>query len=165
MTDNISGSAGTGRLGDVTGLVLWLALSAVVAAFGGMFEPGQWYTQIARPDWTPPNWLFGPVWTFLYVAMAVAAWLVTRSGGWQGNRLALGLYLMQLLLNALWSWLFFGEHLIGLALIDIVCLFVLIAVVMVLFWRVRRAAGLLMLPYGLWVGFAAVLNYRFWVLN
>lgn len=149
----------------VISLAFWLALSAIVAAVGASFETGAWYQQIAKPDWTPPGWIFGPVWTFLYIAMAVAAWLVWQSGGWAENRFALTAYLIQLVLNAAWSWIFFGEHAIGLALADIILLLLLIIVVMIAFWKKNLVAGLLMLPYVLWVGFASVLNYSIWMLH
>jgi tryptophan-rich sensory protein len=154
-----------GLLAGLLGLAFWLVLSAVVATLGAQFEPGDWYLELDKPGWTPPNWVFGPAWTLLYIAMAVAVWLVWRSGGWTANRQAVLAYLVQLALNGAWSWIFFGEQLIGLALVDIVCLFSMIIVVLALFWRRRRIAGLLMLPYALWVAFATALNYQLWMMN
>jgi tryptophan-rich sensory protein len=154
-----------GLLSGLPGLVFWLVLSAVVATSGARFEPGDWYLELDKPGWTPPNWLFGPVWTLLYIAMAVAVWLVWRAGGWTANRWAVLGYLTQLALNGAWSWIFFGEQLIGLALVDIVCLLFMIIVVLALFWGRRRIAGLLMLPYAIWVGFATALNYQLWIMN
>jgi tryptophan-rich sensory protein len=150
---------------DTLGLAVWLLLSGLAALMGAQFGPGDWYTQINKPDWTPPSWVFGPVWTFLYLSMAVAAWLVWRSGGWKANRKELSCYLAQLAANGLWSWLFFGERLIGLAFLDILVMLIMIAVTTVLFWKKSAIAGVLMIPYLLWVGFAAALNYRLWALN
>jgi len=149
----------------LTGLAFWLSLSFAVAAFGSQFEPGVWYSLLNKPSWTPPGWIFPPVWTFLYIAMAVAAWLVWLQRGWRGNRLALVINTSQLVLNAAWSWLFFGQQQIGLAALDIVILFLLLLVVLALFWKQRRAAGLLILPYALWVGFATALNLQIWRMN
>lgn len=147
------------------GLALWLVASAAVASFGGLFGPGDWYGTINKPSFTPPGWVFGPVWTALYIAMAVAVWLVSRRDGWRANRLAISLYVVQLVFNALWSWIFFGQQEIGWALVNIVALWATIVVVMILFWRRNRSAGWLMLPYVLWVSFASFLNYSLWTLN
>lgn len=150
---------------DILGLVGWLAASVVAGAVGAQFMPGEWYTELAKPAATPPGWVFGPVWTFLYVAMAVAAWLVWRKAGIRGAPWSLSLYLAQLVLNGLWSFLFFGLKQIDLALVDIVPMWLLIATVLVLFWRQNRNAGALMAPYLLWVSFATYLNFAFWRLN
>jgi len=123
------------------------------------------YGQLVQPDWAPPPSVFGPVWTVLYALMGIAAWLVWRSGGFRTNRQALTLFLVQLALNALWSWLFFAWHRGGLAFTDIVVLWLFIAATIVFFWRVRPLAGVLLIPYLLWVSFAAVLNYSVWQLN
>lgn len=150
---------------DILGLVGWVAASVVAGAVGARFMPGEWYTELAKPAATPPGWVFGPVWTFLYVAMAVAAWLVWRKAGFRGAPWSLSLYLAQLVLNGLWSCLFFGLKQIDLALVDIVAMWLLIATVLVLFWRQNRMAGALMAPYLLWVSFATYLNFAFWRLN
>ena len=118
-----------------------------------------------QPTWAPPAWLFGPVWSLLYAMMAVAAWLVWRDGGWQKNRAALTLFVLQLGFNALWSWLFFAWHMGAWAFADIALLWLLIATTIACFWRVRRLAGALLIPYLLWVSFAAMLNYSVWQLN
>lgn len=144
-------------------LAISLALVVAAALFGSQFMPGAWYAGLAKPAWTPPNWLFGPAWTTLYLLMALAAWkvwiAVRRVDG------ALLLYLVQLLLNALWSWLFFGLQRPDLALANIVVLWLLILATIVLFWRRDRLAGALMLPYLAWVGFATALNLAIWRLN
>jgi tryptophan-rich sensory protein len=102
----------------VLGLIFWLALSFGVAALGGWFAPGEWYATLQKPSWNPPNWIFGPVWTVLYVIMAIAAWLIWKRGGFARQRLALSLYLAQLLFNALWSPLFFGLRSPALGFVD-----------------------------------------------
>ncbi len=158
-------SIGRPLSGKIGGLAVWLLLSFIVASFGALFQTGDWYQTIAKPSWTPPGWIFGPVWTLLYIAMAVAAWLVWLEGGWKSNRIALSLYIVQLIFNAAWSWLFFGVHTIGGALVDIVILWLLILTTLILFWRRRPTAGLLLLPYALWVGFATALNFQIWRLN
>ncbi len=146
----------------------WLALGAffivvfAVAASGAFFTPGDWYAALAKPSWNPPNWLFGPVWTVLYAMIAVSGWLVWQQ---EHNRLALSLYAVQLVLNAAWSWLFFGRHAIGLALADIVLLLLAIVATIVLFWPLSRLAAGLLVPYALWVAFATALNAAIWRLN
>jgi len=143
----------------------WLILSFAVATFGGLFMPGPWYEQLTKPTWNPPNWIFGPVWTFLYIAMAVAAWLIWKQGGWKAQKLPLSFYIAQMLLNAAWSFLFFGQQQIGLALIDLTLLFLLLAITTALFWSKSRTSGILLVPYLLWVGFATSLNFAIWRLN
>jgi benzodiazapine receptor len=152
-------------LRNVLGLAAWLAASFAAAWIGSRYMPGTWYASLVKPSWNPPNVVFAPVWTVLYVLMAVAAWLVWRAAGFTGAGFALTLYLVQLLLNALWSYLFFGLHRPDLALLDICALWGLILVVAVLFWRESWGAGALMIPYLAWVAFAAVLNFTLWRLN
>ena len=149
------------------GLVGWLLLSFVVAAIGALasVQAKSFYGQLMQPTWAPPAWLFGPVWSLLYAMMAVAAWLVWREGGWHQNRAALTLFVLQLGFNALWSWLFFAWHMGAWAFADIALLWLLIATTIACFWRVRPLAGALLIPYLLWVSFAALLNYSVWQLN
>lgn len=149
----------------VIGLVGWLVLSFTAAGIGSRFLPGAWYASLVKPAWTPPSAVFAPVWTMLYAAMGVAAWLVWRRAGFGGAGVALALFGFQLVLNALWSYLFFGLHRVGFALLDIVVLWLAILVVAVLFWRVDRRAGALMVPYLAWVGYASALNLALWRLN
>jgi tryptophan-rich sensory protein len=146
-------------------LVLFLALSLSAGLFGSQFKPEEWYEQLAKPSWTPPNWLFAPVWTALYLAMGVAAWLVWRRAGLKKAWLAFFFFVLQLILNAVWSWLFFGLHRPGLAFGEIVFLWAAILITLVLFWRHRSLSGVLFLPYLAWVSFAAVLNFSLWRLN
>jgi len=124
-----------------------------------------WYVALAKPSWTPPGWLFGPVWSALYLMMGVAAWLVWRRAGFSGARLALGLFAAQLVLNAAWSWLFFGFRMPGLAFGELIVLWCAIVATLAAFWRTTAPAGLLMLPYLLWTSFAACLNFAIWRLN
>ncbi len=152
---------------QIIGLVGWLVITFVAAAIGGAasVNAGSFYTQLVLPEWAPPSWVFGPVWTVLYVAMGIAAWLIWRADGFRPVRGALTLFLAQLALNALWSWLFFGWHRGALAFADIVLLWVLIIATLIAFWRVRALAGWLLVPYLLWVSFASALNYAVWQLN
>jgi translocator protein len=147
------------------GLAGWIVASFAAAVVGGFFTPGEWYAQLNKPAWNPPAWIFGPVWTALYLGMAVAAWLVWKRGGFAGAPVALGLFLAQLLFNGAWSWLFFGLHRPGLALAEILVLWALILATLVAFWTVHRAAGLLFVPYLAWVSFASFLNFTLWRLN
>jgi translocator protein len=146
-------------------LIGWLLLCFGAAAPGALFPPGEWYAGLNKPSWHPPSWVFGPVWSTLYVMMAVAAWLVWRQGGFARQRWPLALFLVQLALNAAWSPLFFGMQRIGLAFAEIIVLWLAIASTVVAFWRVHRVAGWLLMPYLAWVSFAAVLNGTLWRLN
>lgn len=153
------------RMNSSLGLFGWLLLCYGAAAFGSLFMPGEWYAQLKKPEWNPPNWIFGPVWTALYTMMAIAAWLIWRRGGFAAQRVPLGLFVLQLLLNAAWSALFFGLHNPSLAFAEIVLLWLAIIRTMVTFWKGHRVAGLLLVPYLAWVTFAAALNFTLWQLN
>ena len=152
---------------QILGLAGWLVLSYAASAVGAVasIQAQSFYGQLVQPAWSPPPGVFGPVWTTLYTLMGIAAWLVWRSGGFGANRQALSLFLLQLAFNALWSWLFFTWKLGGLAFAEIVVLWFLIAATLVSFWRVRKLAGALLIPYLAWVGFAAALNFSLWRLN
>jgi len=153
---------------ELRGLVQWLALVLVIAILGGLATRSSvmdWYPQLVQPGFAPPNAVFGPVWSVLYVLIAYAAWRIWRVHGFAGAPWALGLFLVQLGLNLLWSVLFFGLQQIGLAFFEIVVLWFAILATAILFWRLDRIAGALLLPYLAWVGFAAFLNHAFWVLN
>jgi translocator protein len=149
------------------GLAGWLLASFVAGGVGGAasINAAGFYGQLVQPSWAPPAWLFGPVWSVLFVLMAVAAWLVWRRHGFQGAGAALGLYGSQLVANALWTWLFFAWHQGAGALAEIAVLWLLIAGTMVAFWRMHRLAACLLLPYLAWVSFAAALNLALWRLN
>lgn len=147
----------------------FVALCLAIGATGGAVTAtsvGTWYAALEKPAFNPPDWVFAPVWTTLYVMMALAAWRVWLNGDEApGVRPALGLWSLQLALNLTWSFLFFGARLIGAALAEIAVLLAAIVATLVLFWRVDRAAGLLLVPYAAWVAFAAVLTAAIWRLN
>jgi translocator protein len=152
---------------QVVGLIGWLLASFAAAGVGGVAAAGagDFYRQLDRPGWAPPAWLFGPVWTVLYALQGVSAWLVWRERGARGRRGALAIFLAQLAVNALWSWLFFAWRQGALAVGEVVLLFALVGVAAALFGRVRPLAGALLLPYWLWVGFATALTYSVWQRN
>jgi benzodiazapine receptor len=129
-------------------------LAAYLGARATMDSVGSWYAQLARPPWSPPNWVFGPVWTVLYACMGVAAWLVWRREGWSG---AILLFAVQLALNAAWSFAFFGWRSPLAGLVNIVLLWIAIGATLLRFW--------LFVPYIAWVTFAAALNFAIWRLN
>jgi Tryptophan-rich sensory protein (mitochondrial benzodiazepine receptor homolog) len=152
---------------QIFGLIGWLLVSFAVSAVGALasIQARSFYVELSQPSWAPPGYVFGPVWTALYALMAVAAWLVWREGGFQRHKSALSLFLVQLLVNGLWSWLFFAWYLGAYAFIDILILWVLNVATIIAFWRVRPLTGALLIPYLLWVSFAAFLNYSVWQLN
>jgi tryptophan-rich sensory protein len=123
------------------------------------------YAGLVKPTWAPPAWIFGPVWTTLYLLMGVAAWLVWRKGGWADASAALSLFVAQLVCNALWSWLFFAWRRGALAFAEVVLLLILIVATIFAFARVHRTAALLLLPYLAWVSFATALTYAVWRAN
>lgn len=151
----------------IRGLLGWLALCFVAAAAGGLASSnaGDFYGQLVQPSWAPPAWLFGPVWTVLYAMMGVAAWLVWKAQGWNKGRAALSVFVVQLAANALWTWLFFVWHLGAVAFVEIALLWLLIAYTAVAFWRIRKLAGALLLPYLVWVSFATALCFAMWQGN
>jgi tryptophan-rich sensory protein len=149
-------------------LVLFILASFGAAALGGIatrWSVATWYAGLAKPSWTPPSWLFGPVWTALYAMMAVAGWQVWRCRGLAGAKAAMLLFFVQLALNAAWSWLFFGFRMPGAAFAEIVLLWSAILATTVQFWRASPLAAILFMPYLLWVSFAAALNYSIWRMN
>jgi tryptophan-rich sensory protein len=143
----------------------WLILSLTASVTAVFVSTDGWYADLSKPTWNPPAWVFGPVWTLLYVAMGFAAWLVWRVGGWKTQGLPLGIFLLQWVFNALWTPLFFGMHRIEIAFVDIVMLWIAILATTLLFWRVSRGASMLLVPYLAWVSFAATLNFAIWQLN
>ncbi|CAH0132376.1 TspO/MBR family protein [Stenotrophomonas lactitubi] len=152
---------------QVVGLLGWAVVTFLAAALGARasISAADFYAGLTLPAWAPPASVFGPVWTVLYALMALAAWLVWRQGGWRATMPALVLYLLQLALNVLWSWLFFGWKQGALAFADILLLLVLIVATVVAFHRVRPAAVWLLLPYLAWVAFASALNFAVWQAN
>jgi tryptophan-rich sensory protein len=150
---------------SVFGLIGWVLLSLAAGWVGSRFMPGAWYAGLAKPSWNPPSWVFAPVWSTLYLLMGIAAWLVWRRAGFEGAPTALGLFVLQLVLNSLWSYLFFGLHRPGFAFIEIVVLWAAIVATLIAFWRISPPAGALLLPYLAWVSFASALNLQLWRLN
>ncbi|MET8332487.1 TspO/MBR family protein [Streptosporangium canum] len=138
-----------------------LVLVAVVGSLSAVNAGGE-YLALERPPWAPPQWLFGPAWTVLYIMIAVSGWLAWSARGWTP---ALGVYAAQLVLNAAWTPLFFGAGRYGLAFAEIVVLWAAIAATIVLFRRISRVAAWLLVPYLLWVTYAASLNFAIWRLN
>ena len=153
---------------QVVGLVVAILICFAASGIGGLATASQitgWYADLDKPTWTPPDWVFGPVWTLLYLMMAIAAWLVWRQDGFAGAKLPLFLFAIQLVLNTLWSVLFFGLQNPAAAAGEIVLLGAAILATMIAFWKRSKWAGLLLLPYLLWVSFAALLNVAIWRLN
>ena len=150
------------------GLLIFVVVCFAVSGLGSIAMIGEipaWYAALRKPSWTPPTWMFGPVWAFLYLTMAVSAWLVWRRLGLAGAAKPLTLFALQLALNLAWSWVFFHFHLIGPAFLDIILLWLAILATMISFWRVTPLAGWLLTPYILWVSYAATLNYGIWRMN
>ena len=150
------------------GLVLFLVVCFAAAGIGGAVTTpkiGTWYAALVKPSWNPPNWIFGLVWSALYFCMAVAAWLVWRQGVVGQARVPLALFAVQLALNVLWSCIFFGLEMPGPAFAEVLLLWAAIAATMVTFWFRSTVAGILFVPYLVWVSFASVLNFTIWRLN
>ncbi len=149
------------------GFAGWLIGTSVAGALGAIasVRAASFYAELTRPAWAPPAWLFGPVWTVLYLLMATAAWLVWRRYGFDRARSALTIFVLQLVANALWTWLFFAWHQGGLALAELTVLWLLIATNIVAFWKLDRLAASMLVPYLAWVSFAGALNLALWRLN
>lgn len=138
------------------------ALVLVTASSGAIFKPGPWYDKLQRPSWTPPNWAFPVVWSILYIFIGVSGWTIWQA---QGPGLAMGLWLLQLVFNAAWSWLFFGMRRMDLAFVDVCALFVSILAYIAAASAISPLAALLFVPYAVWVATAATLNRAVWRLN
>lgn len=149
------------------GLIVSLVICYAVSFLGAMasINAGDFYRELTRPDWAPPGWLFGPVWMVLYTLMAVAAWLVWRIDGFKTRRGILLLFLIHLIPNAMWSWVFFAWGMGLVSVVTIIVLWLMILATCVVFWRVKPIAGALLLPYLAWVGFATALNIALWRMN
>ncbi len=146
-------------------LLGWMALCFAAAAVGGLAGPDSWYRAIDKPPWNPPDWVFGPVWTVLYMLMGIAAWMVWRERARAAVTIPIALFLVQLVLNSLWSWVFFRWHQPGWALVELVALWMTVLLTVLAFRKVRPVAGALLVPYLLWVAFAGVLNASIWLRN
>jgi tryptophan-rich sensory protein len=154
-------SADRTRWWTLVPFVLAVALAAVVGGLAAGNAPAQ-YADLRQPAFAPPSWLFGPVWTVLYVMIAVAGWLLWRAAGWCP---ALAWWVVQLVLNLAWTPLFFAADLLGWALVEVVALLIAVASTVALAWRPSRRAAWLLVPYLAWVGFATALTAAFWHLN
>ncbi len=154
---------------NVIKLVIAIGVSGLAGVIGSVFTVSaipNWYAGLAKPALNPPSWVFGPVWTTLYVLMGIAAFLVWRNGwGQKEVKAALGLFGFQLFLNAIWPIIFFGFHSLFLAIIDIIALWLVIAWTIVVFYKISKSAAYLLVPYLFWVSFAAYLNYAILTLN
>ncbi len=151
-------------MNSIVSLVVSLIACFTAAFVGSRWLPDEWFKKLNKPSWNPPNWLFAPVWTILYALMAIAAWRVWEQAGLSAAPL-LALFIVQLIMNAAWTWLFFGRHRLDRAYADIVVLWILIAATLIGFWQVNPLAGLLLAPYLAWVTFASFLNLTIWRLN
>ena len=155
------------RVPDIFRLILAIVICELAGVIGSVFTAGSvstWYVTLAKPVFNPPNWLFGPVWTLLYLLMGISLWLVWRSKS-KFKSIAILFFSIQLLLNILWSIIFFGLKSILGALIEIILLWALIIITIILFHRISKTAAWILLPYILWVTFAAILNFSIWLLN
>jgi tryptophan-rich sensory protein len=156
------------RLARLIGLAVLIAICLGAGGLGAIAttpEIDGWYRSLAKPTWNPPDSVFGPVWTTLFVMMAIAAWLVWKPAGVKAAATPLALFASQLVLNVAWSWIFFGMHQPGWAFVEIVALWMAIVATTVAFFRRSKVAGCLLVPYLAWVSFAAVLNFTIWMLN
>lgn len=157
----------TGSAAQVAGLLVIVVIVFLVATAASMVTAesvATWYREINRPSWTPPNWVFGPVWTALYVMMSVSAWLVWRQRE-KPKKTALVVFGAQLILNGLWSLLFFGMKNPVLGFVDIVGLWIAILITIIMFFRISKLAGWLLIPYLIWVSYASSLNLGIILLN
>jgi benzodiazapine receptor len=150
-------------------LAISIIISLAAGGIGVIFTSpaiGTWYAALNKPGFTPPNWLFGPAWTTLYILMGIAAFFVLRQGLLApGVKLALLVFLVQLILNILWSVIFFGYHQLLGGIVVIVLLWIAILITLLRFWNISTVAGALLIPYLAWVTFASALNIAVWILN
>lgn len=150
-------------------LIIAILLPLLVGATSGFFTTtgvGSWYQTIQKPSWNPPNWIFGPVWTTLYILMGIALFLVWKADTNPGTkRIAIVLFALQLVFNFFWSFIFFNQHAIGWALVEIIGMWLLILATIFAFAGISKTAAWLLVPYISWVSFAALLNYTIWKIN
>jgi len=157
------------KINNTFKLVIAIVICELAGIIGSVFTTGSivgWYAGIVKPTFNPPAWVFGPVWTTLFVLMGIAAFLVWRKGLEHRNvKIALSIFIGQLVLNTLWSIIFFGLHSPGGALVEIVFLWLAIVATIITFAKVSKPAAWLLVPYILWVSFAMYLNFTIWTLN
>lgn len=152
-------------LGSLLALLVSLLLVGLTASTGARFRPDGWYRELSKPSWTPPDIAFPIAWGILYLLMAIAAWRIYMADDSAWRSASLAAYALQLMVNAAWSWLFFGRKQIVAALVDIMGLLALITATIALFFQVDTLAAWLMVPYGLWVALALALNATIYQLN
>lgn len=156
-------------MSNIVKLIIAIAIPLAVGATSGFFTVtgvDSWYQTIQKPSWNPPNWVFGPVWTTLYVLMGIALFLVWKSeAADQLKKIAIGLFAVQLILNFFWSFIFFNQQQIGWAFAEIILMWVFILGTIFMFANINKAAAWLLVPYISWVSFAAILNYTIWKMN
>jgi benzodiazapine receptor len=145
-------------------LLLPLSLGAIAGMFTSQSVP-EWYATLNRPSFNPPNWIFGPVWTSLYILMGISFFLIWKQEASKVRNRAILIFLLQLLLNFAWSFIFFFFNLIGLALVEIILLWISIVMMLVVFYKIKPEASYINIPYLLWVTFATVLNASYYILN
>jgi benzodiazapine receptor len=152
-------------LASVMVLMGFIGACLLASTTGAIFRPGDWYEQLKKPSWRPPNWVFAPAWAVLYLTIAVSGWLVWRTAGFAGATLPLIVYFVQLVLNAAWSAIFFGMRRPDLAVVEIILLWLSIVATIAAFHAVNALAAWLLLPYLAWVTFAGALNFTVWRMN
>lgn len=149
-------------------LIISILIPLLIGSLGSFFTSNSvdtWYKQLIKPSFNPPNWLFGPVWTILFILIGISFYLVWKQNFANRKNIAIGIYSVQLFLNLLWSLLFFGLKSPFLAFIEIVVLWIVILLNIIVFYRIKKEAGLLLVPYLVWVSFAGILNYFIFSLN
>ncbi|MEO5683025.1 MAG: TspO/MBR family protein [Chitinophagaceae bacterium] len=150
-------------------LIISIVLAVGIGSLGGIFtapEIQSWFLHLNKPAWNPPNWLFAPVWTSLYIMMGIAFYLVWKDpSNTDSKRWAIIIFIAQFALNFFWSYIFFRQHQMGWAFVEIVVLWVAILCTIIAFSKINKTAAWLLVPYISWVSFAAVLNYTIWQLN
>lgn len=153
---------------NITKLVISLLLTVGMGSLGGIFtisEIPNWYAGLQKPSFNPPNWLFGPVWTMLYILMGISVYLVWKQTVSVERNTALTLFVVQFVLNFFWSIIFFKQHQIGWALVEIIVMWFFIFLTIIWFGKISSTASWLMVPYISWVSFASILNAAIWKLN
>ncbi len=148
----------------IVSIALPLSLGAVAGIFTAQSVP-EWYATLIRPSFNPPNWIFGPVWTSLYILMGISLFIIWKEKATRGRDRAILSFMLQLLLNFGWSFIFFYFHLIGFALVEIILLWISIVMTMILFHKIKPIAAYINIPYLLWVSFATILNASYYLLN
>lgn len=149
-------------------LILSIAFPIFLGAIAGMFTSQavpEWYSALNRPSFNPPNWIFGPVWTILYILMGISFFIVWKQEANRMRNLAIIVFLLQMFLNFAWSFIFFYFNMIGIALVEIILLWASIILMLILFYKIKPIAALINIPYLLWVSFATVLNASYFFLN